>query len=56
MSRAWKLGCAILRARQEKTDPIQSILVEENGQHLITGKVSHCTNTYKLKTVKADTF
>ncbi|KAK6165489.1 hypothetical protein SNE40_022408 [Patella caerulea] len=39
VSHAWWLGNAILRARLEKTSPIDAILAEENSKHIMTGKV-----------------
>ncbi|ESO90858.1 hypothetical protein LOTGIDRAFT_122683 [Lottia gigantea] len=39
VSRAWRMGNAVLRARLEKMSPINAILKEESAHHLITGKV-----------------
>jgi len=38
ISRTWRLGNAVLRARH-KASPVDSILQHENGKLLITGKV-----------------
>ena len=39
LSRTWRLGKAVLRARHNKESPVDSILQHENGKLLITGKV-----------------
>ena len=39
LSRTWHLGKAVLRARDDKESPVDSILQHENGKLLITGKV-----------------
>ena len=39
LSRTWRLGNAVLRARHNKVSPVDSILQHENGKLLITGKV-----------------
>ncbi|XP_046373884.2 uncharacterized protein LOC124147265 [Haliotis rufescens] len=38
-SHAWKLGDAVLKARIEKTSPIEAILKTEKSVHIITGKI-----------------
>lgn len=39
LSRSWRLGNAVLRARLNKASPVDSILQHENGKLLTTGKV-----------------
>ena len=39
LSRTWRLGNAVLRARRDKVSPVERILQQENGKLLITGKV-----------------
>ena len=43
LSRAWRLGRAILRARREKTSPVEAILNYEGGKHIANGKVGGFT-------------
>lgn len=40
MSRCFRLGDAVLKARKEQRNPVKSICEHENGVHLISGKVS----------------
>lgn len=40
LSRTWRLGNAVLRARHNKESPVDSILQHENGKLLITGKIA----------------
>ena len=40
LSRAWKLGQAVFRARALKASPVEAILKFENGKLLCTAKVS----------------
>nr|XP_006811539.1 PREDICTED: uncharacterized protein LOC100375797 [Saccoglossus kowalevskii] len=42
ISRAWRLGQAVIHAKSIKADPIQAILKCENGKLLINGKVLAC--------------
>ncbi|XP_071834530.1 uncharacterized protein [Apostichopus japonicus] len=39
MSRCFRLGDAVLKARKEQRNPVKSICEHENGVHLISGKV-----------------
>ena len=39
LSRTWRLGNTVLRARHNKASPVDSILQHENGKLLIVGKV-----------------
>ena len=39
LSRTWRLGNTVLRARHDKVSPVDRILQHENGKLLITGKV-----------------
>lgn len=39
LSRTWRLGNTVLRARHNKASPVDSILQHENGRLLVTGKV-----------------
>ena len=39
LSRTWRLGNTVLRARHNKASPVDSILQHENGNLLIVGKV-----------------
>ncbi len=39
ISRAWRLGKAVLDARTNKTNILNTIIQHENGQVLFTGKV-----------------
>lgn len=39
LSRTWRLGNTVLRARHNKVSPVDSILEHENGKLLIVGKV-----------------
>ncbi|XP_041376475.1 uncharacterized protein LOC121388978 [Gigantopelta aegis] len=40
ISRAWRLGNAILKARLEKKSPVDAILATETAIHVLTGKIS----------------
>ncbi|CAG5134190.1 unnamed protein product [Candidula unifasciata] len=40
VSSAWRLGDAILRARLQKESVIEAIIRQEDGRHIITGKVT----------------
>lgn len=40
LSRTWRLGNTVLRARHSKTSPVDSILQHENGRLLVTGKIA----------------
>lgn len=40
LSRTWRLGNTVLRARHNKTSPIDSILQHENGRLLASGKIA----------------
>ncbi|XP_041376421.1 uncharacterized protein LOC121388940 [Gigantopelta aegis] len=40
VSRAWRLGNAILKARLEKKSPVDAILATETAIHVLTGKIS----------------
>ena len=40
VSRAWRLGNAILKARLEKKSPLDAILTIETAIHVLTGKIS----------------
>ena len=37
LSRTWRLGNTVLRARHNKASPVESILQHENGKLLIVG-------------------
>ena len=39
LSRTWRLGKAVLLARQNKTPPVETILEHEDGRLLVKGKV-----------------
>ena len=39
LSRTWRLGNTVHRARHDKVSPVDRILQHENGKLLITGKV-----------------
>lgn len=39
ISRCWRLGRAILKARKEKTSPLNVIQEEENGKLIFKGKI-----------------
>lgn len=39
ISRCWRLGRAILKARKEKTSPMKSMEEQENGKMLFKGKI-----------------
>ena len=39
LSRVWRLGNSVLRAKHKKVSPVSSILQHENGRVLIIGKV-----------------
>ncbi|XP_071082483.1 uncharacterized protein [Haliotis cracherodii] len=39
VSHVWKVGDAVLKARIEKTSPIEAILKAETSVHIITGKI-----------------
>ena len=41
LSRTWRLGNSVLRARHNKASPVDHILRHENGKLLITGKVGN---------------
>lgn len=40
LSRTWRLGNTVLRARHDKVSPVDRILQHENGKLLITGKIA----------------
>ncbi|XP_022808013.1 uncharacterized protein LOC111345029 [Stylophora pistillata] len=40
LSRTWRLGNTVLRARHNKASPVDSILQHENGKLLIVGKIA----------------
>ncbi|XP_067652722.1 uncharacterized protein [Haliotis asinina] len=40
VSHVWSVGNAVLRARVEKTSPIEAILKAERSFHILTGKIS----------------
>ena len=39
MSQAWQLGRAVMRARAQHTDVIQTVTDQQKGMVLLTGKV-----------------
>ena len=41
VSRTWRLGNTVLRARHKKASPVNSILQHENGNLLMIGKVRY---------------
>lgn len=43
MSQAWQLGRAIMRARVQHTNIIETVITQQKGMVLLTGKVPICT-------------
>ena len=41
MSQAWQLGRAVMRARVQHTNIVETITTQQKGMVLLTGKVNH---------------
>ena len=48
MSQAWQLGRAVMRARAQHTDVIQTVTSQQNGMVLLSGKVRFKMNVISL--------